>query len=195
MMKKTCTILLLFFLSITVSAQLHRLPVKISVFNEATAIPFTRFFTTPVHPGIEAGTEVNYKIKKHHRWFQEVGISWYYHKNLNHAFTLSTALGYEYRSQPGVSLSASLGAGYLRSYNVTNKYVLQNGAYEKKSDRGRGSIAPSFSLIAGYYLNKKPSAPQLFVKYQSWAEYPFSPGFIPVVTHINLHAGAKIFIK
>ncbi len=36
-------------------------PVSISLLNESTAIPYTRFITTPIHPGIQFGTEADLK--------------------------------------------------------------------------------------------------------------------------------------
>ncbi|MCZ8215638.1 MAG: hypothetical protein O9262_05320, partial [Cyclobacteriaceae bacterium] len=45
-------------------------PVVVSVFNESTAIPFTTFFTKPVHPGLQFGTEFNYRKTERNRTFQ-----------------------------------------------------------------------------------------------------------------------------
>ncbi len=73
---------------------------------------------------------------------------------------------------------------------------IKNGQYEKKADKGNARLYPSFSIDIGYYLKKAHThSPKIFMRYQSWAEYPYSPDFIPVMTHINLNLGAKFFIN
>jgi hypothetical protein len=55
---------------------------------------------------------------------------------------------------------------------------------------------PSLSLGAGYRLKRESAeSPEIFMLYQSWAEYPYSPGFIPLMTHISLHLGFKYYFN
>lgn len=172
------------------------IPINVSIFNESTAIPFTRFVTTPVHPGIQLGTEFNYKNKERSRLFQTTNISYFYHNYLAQGIGLNTELGYEYQLKFGLSLSGLLGIGYMHTFATAEEFTLINGQYEKKADKGNARLYPSFSLDIGYYLKKKEkNSPKIFMRYQSWAEYPYSPDFIPVMTHINLHVGAKFFIN
>jgi len=51
------------------------------------------------------------------------------------------------------------------------------------------------ALACGVLDMLQTNSPKIFMRYQSWAEYPYSPDFIPVMTHINLHLGAKFFIN
>lgn len=83
--------------------QTKSLPIIISAFNEATAVPFTRFFTTPIHSGIQVGTEFNYKEKEHGRLFQTANLSYYYHTYLSQGIGITTELGYEYRLSFGLA--------------------------------------------------------------------------------------------
>jgi hypothetical protein len=172
------------------------IPINISLYNESTAIPFTRFFTTPIHPGIQSGTEFNYKIKEHSRMFQTANICYFYHNYLSQGIGLNTELGYEYRLKSGLAFAGLLGLGYMHTFATTEEFTFSNGHYEKKTDKGNARLYPSLSIEIGYFLKKaEKNSPKIFIRYQSWVEYPYSPDFIPVMTHINLHIGAKFFIN
>ncbi len=188
-------IILVFVLPTTLLGQEKTIPIDISLFNEATAIPFTRFFTTPIHPGLQLGTEFNYKIKEHSRLFQTANICYFYHNYLAQGIGLNTELGYEYRLKSGFAVAGLLGVGYMHTFATTEEFTFSNGQYEKNADKGNARLYPSLSFDIGYYLIKADNnSPKIFIRYQSWAEYPYSPDFIPVMTHISLHIGAKFFI-
>lgn len=192
MIKKILTILLL--LPFTLSGQ-KSIPVNVSLFSEMTAIPFTRFIVTPVHPGIQAGTEFNYTVKNHGRLFQTANLSYFYHSDLCQGIGITTELGYEYRSGCGLALGSLLGLGYLHTFATAKEFAFNDGKYERRTDFGNARLAPSLSLDLGYYFRKSDdTSPKAFLRYQVLAEYPYSPGFIPVMTHSNLHAGVKVFI-
>jgi hypothetical protein len=176
--------------------QQNTIPINISIFNEATAIPFTRFFTTPIHPGIQLGTEFNYKINEHSRLFQTANVCYFYHNYLAQGIGLFTELGYEYRLKVQLTFAGLLGIGYMYTFATTEEFTFSNGYYEKKADKGNARLYPSLSFDIGYDVKRNEmNSPRIFMRYQSWIEYPYSPGFIPVMTHINLHIGAKIFIN
>ncbi len=171
-------------------------PINVSIFNESTAIPFTRFLTTPIHPGFQLGTEFNYKAKKDSRLFQTANISYFYHNYLVQGIGLNTELGYEYRLKYRLAFEGLFGLGYMHTFATAEEFNFTNGHYEKKADRGNARLYPSFSMDIGYYLKKsETNSPKIFLRYQSWAEYPYSPDFIPVMTHINLHVGVKFYIN
>jgi hypothetical protein len=170
-------------------------PINASIFNESTAIPFTRFFSTPIHPGLQLGTEFNYKVKEHYRIFQTANISYFYHNYLTQGIGLHSEFGYEYRLKSGLAFEGLLGIGYMHTFATTEEFTFSDGQYEKKADTGNARLYPSLSIDIGYYLKKmEKNSPKLFIRYQSWAEYPYSPDFIPVMTHINFHVGARFFI-
>ncbi len=171
------------------------LPLQVSVFNEATALPFTRFLTLPLHPGVQVGTDWDYKVGKRSRLYQAVQLSYYYHGQLNQGVGLHTELGYEYRHRTGLAAGALLGLGYLHTFATTREYAFQDGQYVERRDFGNSRLYPSLSLELGHYLRRADArSPKVFLRYQAWAEYPYSPGFIPVMTHINLHLGVRCFL-
>lgn len=176
-------------------AQKHPTPVTISVFNEATAIPFTRFITTPVHPGVQAGSGFSYRERKHTHLFHTFNIGYVFHNKLYHGFFITTELGYDYKFNFGLNLKTSLGIGYLHSFSTQKEYQFKNGSYKSGRDRGNSRVLLSLGTGLGYRLQKNNRySPEIFMIYQGWAEYPYSPGFIPVMTHTNLQLGTKFFI-
>ncbi len=171
------------------------MPINVSLFNESTAIPFTRFITTPVHPGIQVGTEFDYTSKAHTRLFQTLNASYFYHNYLAQGVGLYSELGFEYRMTSGLSFTGLFGLGYMHTFATTEEFTFSDGQYSKKADKGNARLFPSLSLDIGYYLRASEAiSPRIFIRYQAWAEYPYSPDFIPVLTHINLHAGVKFFL-
>ncbi len=187
----------LFFLTPAIlNGQNKAIPISISLFNESTAIPFTRFFTTPIHPGIQAGTEFNYKVREHSRLFQTANLCYFYHNYLAQGLGLSSELGYEYRLKAGIAFAGLLGIGYMHTFTTAEEYTLSGGQYEKKMDGGNSRLTAALSFDIGYYAKKAVrQSPKIFIRYQSWIEYPYSPGFIPIMTHISLHVGVKFFIN
>lgn len=178
------------------SGQELSVPVNLSVFNESTAVPFTRFFTIPIHPGLQIGTEFNYKVKKHSRIFQTANISYFFHNHLAQGIGFNTEIGYEYSLNSGFAFTGLIGLGYMHTFSTAEEYTFSKGEYVKKSDKGNSRLCPSISLDVGYYLNKsEKNSPKIFLRYQSWLEYPYSPDFIPVMSHINLHLGVRFFIR
>ncbi len=194
-MNKTLQFILTLIIPLVSFGQSKSIPINISLFNEATAIPFTRFVTTPIHPGLQLGTEFNYKVKVHSRFFQTVNLNYFYHNHLNQGIGIFSEVGYEYRIKSGVAFTGLFGLGYMHTFATEEEFAFMNGHYEKKADRGNARLYPSLSLDIGYYLKKEnKNSPKIFLRYQSWVEYPYSPGFIPAMTHINFHLGAKFFI-
>jgi len=194
MLKKL--LLLVLILPTFVQAQEKIIPIQISILNESTAIPYTRFFTTPIHPGFQIGTEHVYSKRTHVAYFQTLNFNYFYHRHLAQGLGLYTEFGYEYRFNNGIVFASLLGLGYMHTFATTEEYTFSNGKYEKKADRGNARLYPSFSIDVGYYLKKKEKdSPKIFIRYQSWLEYPYSPDFIPVMTHINFHVGYKFFLK
>jgi hypothetical protein len=195
-MRNLLLIASLLFSTLQSSSQIKNLPIELSLFSESTAIPFTKVLPTPIHPGIQVGTLLRYTNKFTHRIFQSINASYFYHNHLNHGISLRTDFGYEYRSTSGLTADVQLGIGYMHTWATTIEYVFQNGKYEVKNDKGNARLTPSLTFGLGYYLQKEDvSSPKLFLRYQSWAEYPYSPEFIPVLTHINVHAGILIYFK
>lgn len=186
------TVVLLFLLPLQLFGQGKSVPLLVSLFNESTAIPFTRFFTTPIHPGLQVGTQFDYRRGAQARIFQTANLSYYYHAQLNHGMAAFTEFGYEFNHKSGLSLAAGMGVGYLHTVSIAKEYVGRDGQFVEGNDRGNSRLYPTLFLQLGYDVAKgSKSGPQLFLRYQPWVEFPYSPGFIPVMTHVNLHLGIQ----
>ena len=121
-------LILLGFISPTIlSGQVEAIPINVSFFNESTAIPFTKFVTIPIHPGIQLGTELNYKNKEQYRLFQTANINYFYHNYLTQGIGLNSELGYEYRLKFGLAFTGLLGLGYLHTFATAGEFTFSNG--------------------------------------------------------------------
>ena len=179
---------------ITTSSMGYSQPVSISLLNESTAIPYTRFITTPIHPGIQFGTETDLKQYTNTRLYFALHIGYFYHKSFAQGLYIKPSLGFEYRHSSGFAIAGSLGLGYLHTFTTQEEYKLENGSYIKQKDSGNARIMPSLGLTLNYYL--KPDniqSPKIFFGYESWIEYPFSPGFIPLMTHVTTQLGVQFY--
>jgi hypothetical protein len=171
-------------------------PLTIAVGNESTAVPYSRFFTSPVHPTLQVGTEFLYKDGPHFRFYQTANVGYIFHNYLYQGYYLNTEVAYDYMFSFGLSLKSRFGIGFLHTFATQEEYQLENGEYVSGPDWGNARLMPSLSIGLGYHLMKdSENPPEIFLLYTSWIEYPYSPGFIPVMTHITLQLGVKFYIK
>jgi len=169
-------------------------PVTLSLFNEATTLPFSTGFNTPIHPGAQLGTEFDWKTSKHFKIYPSVNIGYMFHRKLFQGIYANVEIGFDYKSNFGINIKSKIGLGYLHTFTTRQEFQLKNGKYESKRDRGNSRIMPSITLGVGYDLNKNdPYSTEIFVLYQSWIEYPYSPGFIPLMGHTSFHLGTKFY--
>jgi hypothetical protein len=182
---------LILIFSVHSFAQHHPLTYKASIFNEGTTLPFTKGFSKPLHIGLQAGLEIPYFKKSASQLYQSVNLGYYFHKHLNQAGYINIGIGYDYHLPFGLKTKAIFSLSYLRSFSVQDQYVLEKGQYVLKNDRGKSRLAAAISMGIGYRIHpKRASSPEIFALYEPWVEYPYAPGFIPVMPHLNFHIGA-----
>jgi hypothetical protein len=184
----------LVFCSDILYGQQESLPINISIFNESTSIPFTRFLTNPIHPGIQMGTEFEGATYNQWRFYPSISIGYMFHRRLFQGLYLNADVGIDYQTNFGINIKSKLGLGYLHTFATQQEFQFNGTNYESKVDRGNARIMPSFTLGLGYNIEKdNPQSTEVYILYQSWLEYPYSPGFIPLMTHTNLHLGTKFY--
>ena len=142
-------------------------PVTLSIFNESTAVPYNDLVHTPVHPGVQIGTEFNWKENRHFRLYPSISIGYMFHRKLFQGLFANLELGLDYKTSFGLNLKSKIGLGYLHTFSTQQEFQFEGGKYRSSSE--------------------------IFVLYQSWLEYPYSPGFIPLMAHTNLHLGFKFY--
>ena len=188
-------VIVLLFVIFRSYGQERSFPVSIAIGDEMTAIPYTVFWNGPYHPVIQVGSEYAYKNSTHHYLYQAANLGYIYHKYLYQGIYLDTELGYDYRFDFGLNLKTLIGIGYLHAFAVQDEYQFENGEYTLEDDWGDDRLMPSLSLGVGYRLpGGSLNSPEIFFLYRSWAEYPYSPGFIPLMTHVDLLLGVKFYI-
>lgn len=169
-------------------------PVTFSLFNEATAIPYTRFISTPVHPGIQAGTEFGWREGKHVALYPTINLGYMFHRKLFQGIYVNVELAFDVKTAIGLNFKSRLGLGYLHTFTTRQEFQFNDGQYVSKPDRGNPRLMPSLTLGLGYNLRRgNNESPEIFVLYKSWIEYPYSPGFIPLMSHADLHLGVKLY--
>jgi hypothetical protein len=123
--------------------------VTISLFNESTTISFSTLLNTPVHPGVQVGTEFDWKQGKHFRLYPALNFGYMFHKNLFQAFYIDTELGVDYKTSFGhgpAYLHSGDAIGYFASMvhfpiqNTTITWAV-NGNYGKIDDHTQSKEA------------------------------------------------------
>ena len=109
-------------------------PLIISVFNVGAQLPSLRIITTPLHPGLSAGTEFPYNSSEKNRFFQTVKAGVYYHQYIQTSVQVYTEAGYRRALWKGTAAEFRLGAGYLHAFTGTEVFQLQDGTYRKKNN-------------------------------------------------------------
>lgn len=187
--------ILMGFLPIFAFTQSH-FPIKLAISNESTAIPYTKFFTRPIHPTLQVGTEYIYINKLHSEFYQTANLGYIYHKHLYQGVYVNTGIGYDLKTRFGLRLKSNLEIGYLHTFSTQDEYQFKNGEYVNGIDKGNSRVMPILSVGLGFSFKKENKVlSELFALYKSWIEYPYSPGFIPLMSHINLEIGYKFYLK
>ena len=180
-------------------AQTKEKRISLSVTNQHTAFPFSKFgnlFSGPLHPGFETGYGFNWRSRKKHDLFQWFKAGYFYHRFVQHAFPLYTESGYRYKFSERIAVQASLGAGLL--YSITDAAVLHktdNGDYEQEQHPARAQAMFSLTLGPEYtwQLNSRPMI--LFVHYQQRLQTPFIKSYVPLLPYNQVAIGAFTTLK
>ncbi|MGB3545588.1 MAG: hypothetical protein WBA17_01350 [Saprospiraceae bacterium] len=185
---------LLFLLSGNSLSAQEGMPVQISVFTESTSLPFSTLTTDPIHPGIQIGTHFEGNTDRSLRLYPTLTVGYLFHRKLFQGLYADAGIAVDWRLKVGLNLKADLSLGYLRTYAAQQEFRLVNGELLPRKDRGNHRIKPSLSLGMGWRLRPRElRSTEVFALYQTWLEYPYSPGFIPLMSHTNLHLGTKFY--
>ncbi|MGI9158338.1 MAG: hypothetical protein ACR2K1_01155, partial [Saprospiraceae bacterium] len=165
----------------------RRLPLVISAYTVNTQLPGGRI--TPIHPGLQAGTEFRYNRSEKNQWFQTAKLGVYYHKYSQTGIQLYSEIGYRRALWKRLGAEIRLGAGYLHAISDLQAFELVNGQYERKRTFGRPQVMGSAAFGLGYRLGSAPDAPRIFLDYQFFLQMPFVKSYVPLLPNTALHAG------
>ena len=188
-------------------------PFSVALFNNAT-LPFPQsvgaVFKGPIHPGIE----LNYEFGWHEtlknpmfrnvntyalggkqvftgKWFQNVGLAWYYHRDVNHAFAYTTKAGYR-RYFGRFSAEAALHVGMLHALSLTERSVqIDDGSWKAQGGFGRIYLITGVGVGVGYDAGYHYNLRRIFVNYDYRIQLPFSDNYAKYLPNGLLSLGLQ----
>lgn len=189
-----------FLLFATVALPQKNKELSVAIVNAASAYPFSQFgklFSRVQHPGIELGYGFNCKTKYKHAWIQEVKLSYFYHRFVQHALLLYTDFAYRNKFSQALTAQIAGGAGYMQSIPATAKLKLaDNGEYQNDKGIGRSQVLAvvNISLRYNFHSTAKRS-PTIFVTYQQFLQTPFVKAYVPILPYNSLLIGCSLPIQ
>lgn len=165
--------------------------------NAASAYPFSQFgklFSGVEHPGVEIGYGFNWQTKNKHDWFQEVKLSYFYHRFVQHAVLLYTDFGYRYKFSQALNAQAAVGAGYMQSIPATAKLKLgDNGEYKNDKGIGRSQVLAIINISVGYIFRSVIiKSPKIFITYQQFLQTSFVKAYVSILPYNSVLVGCSL---
>lgn len=166
-----------------------RFPLTVTLFSESVSLPNFKNIFKNGSLGMRIGTEFCYSQGASRQLVQTINLSYYSHKNLHNAFSLTSEFGYR-RFFGNAFADATIGVGYMLIHSAMPRYENVNGDFIKTSSTF-GRFTPSIGLGAGYRF-KNFSA---FTRYEMFGEMPFGFKGIPALPHKTIHIGTRLNLK
>lgn len=143
-MLRTILISLIFLQGICESVKgQSEIPIRLSIYNESTSMPFSTWPAGPVHPGIQVGAEYPWKESDQYRLYPAINIGYLFHQKLFQGLYMNAEIGFDLKLKSGINLKAAVGTGYLRTFTTRQEYQFRNGSYYSKADKGNSRVMPS----------------------------------------------------
>ena len=197
-MKKAIFILLI-LVPVLLQAQAWKSnPMAVSIFNNATLLPpasLTAVFNQPIHAGATLSYEFGWNETGKHKWFQNAGISYFYHRFVYQAILLNTQAGYRWTPNR-FSLEGYLQAGYMHAFLLTDRAVLQNdGTYVYKKGFGKPQFITGLGGGAGYNFGKEGKLRRVFINYDIRLQMPFVKSYVTLLPNGALALGLQFTLR
>lgn len=212
-MKKVAVCFLMMLPFIAYAQPWKSKPFSVSIFNNATLLPpasLTAVFNQPVHPGLAFSYEFGWKetikspiFRKINtfdlggrkvftgKWFQNIGLSYFYHRYVNHAALLTTQAGYR-RYIKKFSAEASLHAGYMHAFLLTGQFVkMADGSWSKSKGAGRSQLIAGAGVGIGYDAGYHYNIRRIFINYDFRLQMPFVRHYVPLLPNGLLSVGLQ----
>lgn len=192
-MKKQILFLLLLFPFGAFAQWLPYGPWSVSVTNTATMLPpasVTAVLFQPVHPGMAVSYEFGWRKKEYSKWFQDAGLSYTYHRFAYQALVLDTKAGYR-RYLGNLSLEASLQAGYMHMFLLTDRAVWDDGSWKSKSGFGKPQFVAGAGVGLGYNIGNEDAMRRIFLHYDFRLQMPFVKSYTPLLPSGILSLGLQ----
>ena len=196
---KRISLVLLLVAPFVLSAQNWRAnPVSFSVFNNATMLPpasLIAVFNQPIHPGFTAGYEFGWKEEGKHKWFQNVGFSYFYHRFVYQAIILNSQAGYRWYAG-NFSAEGYLQAGYMHAFYLTDRAVMQSdGTYIAKKGFGKPQFITGLGAGFGYNFGRSDQLRRIFIDYDIRLQMPFVQNYVTLLPNGTLSLGFQFTLN
>lgn len=188
-------------------------PFSVSIFNNATLLPpasIIAVFNQPIHPGISFSYEFGWKetikspifkrINTYElggnrvytgKWFQNIGLAWFYHQHVNHALLLTSYAGYR-RYFGKFSAEASIHAGYMHAFLLTERAVKQaDGSWKTERGIGKPQFIAGAGVGVGYDAGYHYNIRRIFLNYDFRLQMPFVKSYVPLLPNGLLSVGLQ----
>ena len=169
-------------------------PISISILNNATMLPpasLTAVFNQPLHPGITVSYEFGWKETDKHKWFQNAGISYMYHRFVYQAILLNTQAGYRWKIN-NFSIEGYLQAGYMHAFYLTDRAIFESdGTYKYKMGFGKPQFITGAGLGFGYNFGDENRIRRIFLNYDVRLQMPFVKSYVTLLPNGALSLGMQ----
>jgi len=197
-MKKAITLFILYSPFILLAQSWKSKPIALSVFNNATMLPpasLVATFNQPIHPGLTAAYEFGCKETDKHKWFQNAGISYMYHRFVYQAIILNTQAGYRWKINQ-FSAEGYLQAGYMHAFLLTDRAVLQpDGTYKEKKGFGKPQFITGAGVGFGYNLGDEKRIRRIILNYDIRLQMPFVKSYVTLLPNGALSLGMQFNLR
>lgn len=168
------------------------------VFNNATLLPpasLTAVFNQPLHPGVMVSGEFGWKAKGSHKWYQDAGLGYMYHRYAFQSFLLISKAGYR-RYMGRFTPEVNLQAGYMHSLMLTDRALLQDdGTYAAKQGFGKPQFIAGAGIGLGYDLGTAEKMRRLVLAYDIRLQMPFVKSYVPLLPNGALSVGMQFNLR
>jgi len=193
-MKKTILIICLVLPFVLKAQSWKSNPIAVSIFNNATMLPtasLTATFNQPIHPGLTVANEFGWKETDKHKWFQNAGLSYFYHRYVYQAILLNSQAGYRWKIKK-FSFEGYLQAGYMHAFLLTDRAVLQSdGTYKAKQGFGKPQFIAGAGTGIGYNLGDAKRIRRVFLNYDIRLQMPFVKSYVTLLPNGALSLGMQ----
>lgn len=187
-------------------------PFSFALINNATLLPPESLiapFKGPLHPGVALTYEFGWRETIRNpvfqnvntyalggkrvftgKWFQNIGLSWYNHKYVNHVFVLSTQAGYRQYIKK-FSIEGSLHVGFMQAMLYTEKFSRKDGMWKTAYNPGRAYFIGGAGIGIGYDAGFKYNTRRFFINYDFRLQTPFVKNYVPVLPNGIISLGIQ----
>lgn len=163
---------------------------RLTLFDETTALPFTRLVEPPLHPGAMVGVTAwqHQGELLDHRLY--LSLSGYHHARIENTLVLGPEWQTTFWPRPWLGLSGAVGLGYKQAFYPGPAYgQSEDGTWERQVDLGQAQVCGTLGLGLEVPVAQSWS---LISQYRATIDAPTSLyGASPFLTHVMLHVGVE----